>query len=170
MAESNFNDLISSTLYMSEHEERPYSGTEEQMEGGLQEPAEARAEEGIGAMHETGLASEEEQRETLAEKMPEQEEEEEEEKAKRTQKKKKKTPKSKRKEQEYSITDIGKQIEKQTNYLARLEQILQPLRKLVKSSDVQSKLVKDINASVKQMERQIIQIQKAIRKGKTKKR
>jgi signal recognition particle GTPase len=139
------------------------------MEGGLQEPAEARAEEGMGAMHETGLASEEEQRERLAEKMPEHEGEEEEEKAKRT-RKKKKTPKSKRKEQEYSITDIGKQIEKQTNYLARLEQILQPLRKLVKSSDVQSKLVKDINASVKQMERQIIQIRKAIQKGKTRKK
>ena len=154
---------------MSEHEERPYSGIEEQMEGGLQEPAEARVEEGMGAMHETGLASEEEQRERLAEKMPEHEEEEEEVKAKRTQKKKK-TPKSKRKEQEYSITDIGKQIEKQTNYLARLEQILQPLRKLAKSSDVQSKLVKDINASVKQMERQIIQIQKAIQKGKTRKK
>lgn len=154
---------------MSEHEERPNSGIEEQMEGGLQEPAEARAEEGMGAMHETGLASEEEQRERLAEKMPEHEGEEEEEKAKRT-RKKKKTPKSKRKEQEYSITDIGKQIEKQTNYLARLEQILQPLRKLVKSSDVQSKLVKDINASVKQMERQIIQIQKAIQKGKTRKK
>ena len=154
---------------MSEHEERPYSGIEEQMEGGLQEPAEARAEEGMGAMHETGLASEEEQRERLAEKMPQHEEEVEEEKAKRT-RKKKKTPKSKRKEQEYSITDIGKQIEKQTNYLARLEQILQPLRKLAKSSDVQSKLVKDINASVKQMERQIIQIQKAIQKGKPRKK
>jgi GTP cyclohydrolase III len=152
---------------MSEHEERPYSGIEEQMEGGLQEPAEARAEEGTGAMHETGSASEEEQRETLAEKMPEHEEEEQ--TVKRTQKKKK-APKSKRKEQEYSITDIGKQIEKQTNYLARLEQILQPLRKLAKSSDVQSKLVKDINASVKQMERQIIQIQKAIQKGKTRKK
>jgi signal recognition particle GTPase len=158
---------------MSEHEERPYSGIEEQVEGGLQEPAEASADEGMGAMHETGLASEEEQRERLAEKMPEheaeEEEEEEKENAKRTQKKKK-TPKSKRKEQEYSITDIGKQIEKQTNYLARLEQILQPLRKLVKSSDVQSKLVKDINASVKQMERQIIQIQKSIQKGKTRKK
>jgi hypothetical protein len=152
---------------MSEHEERPYSGIEEQMEGGLQEPAEARAEEGTGAMHETGSASEEEQRETLTEKMPEHEEEEQ--TVKRTQKKKK-APKSKRKEQEYSITDIGKQIEKQTNYLARLEQILQPLRKLAKSSDVQSKLVKDINASVKQMERQIIQIQKAIQKGKTRKK
>ena len=152
---------------MSEHEERPYSGIEEQMEGGLQEPAEARAEEGTGAMHETGSASEEEQRETLTEKMPEHEEEEQ--TVKRTQKKKK-ALKSKRKEQEYSITDIGKQIEKQTNYLARLEQILQPLRKLAKSSDVQSKLVKDINASVKQMERQIIQIQKAIQKGKTRKK
>src|SRR5713226_1277738 len=153
---------------MLEHEERPYSGIEEQIEEGLQEPAEARAEEGMGAMHETGSAAEE-QRETLAKKMPEQEEEEEEEKVKRTQKKKK-APKSKRKEPEYSITDIGKQIEKQTNYLARLEQILQPLRKLAKSSDVQSKLVKDINASVKQMERQIIQIQKAIQKGKTRKK
>jgi signal recognition particle GTPase len=154
---------------MTEHEERPYSGIEEQMEKGLQEPAEARAEEGMGAMHETGSAAEEEQRETLAEKMPEQEEVEEEQKVKRTQKKKK-APKSRRKEQEYSITDIGKQIEKQTNYLARLEQILQPLRKLAKSSDVQSKLVKDINASVKQMERQIIQIQKGIQKGKTRKK
>ncbi len=153
---------------MLEHEERPYSGIEEQIEEGLQEPAEARAEEGMGAMHETGSAAEE-QRETLAKKMPEQEEEEEEEKVKRIQKKKK-APKSKRKEKEYSMTDIGKQIEKQTNYLARLEQILQPLRKLAKSSDVQSKLVKDINASVKQMERQIIQIQKAIQKGKTRKK
>ena len=120
-------------------------------------------------VHETGLASGEEQRETLAEKMPEHEEEEEEEKVKSTQKKKK-ASKSKRKEQEYSIPDIGKQIEKQTNYLARLEQILQPLRKLAKSSEVQSKLVKDINASVKQMERQIIQIQKAIQKGKARKK
>jgi hypothetical protein len=151
---------------MLEHEERPYSGIEEQMEEGLQEPAEARAEEGMGAMHETGSAADEEQRETLAKKMPEQEEKE---KVKPIQKKKK-APKSKRKEQEYSITDIGKQLEKQTNYLARLEQILQPLRKLAKSSDVQSKLVKDINASVKQMERQIIQIQKAIQKGKTRKK
>jgi len=151
---------------MSEHEERRYSGIEEQMEKGLQEPAEARAEEGMGAMHETGSAADEEQRETLAKKMPEQEEKE---KVKPIQKKKK-APKSKRKEQEYSITDIGKQLEKQTNYLARLKQILQPLRKLAKSSDVQSKLVKDINASVKQMERQIIQIQKAIQKGKTRKK
>jgi hypothetical protein len=75
--------------------------------------------------------------------MPKQEEEEEEEMVKRTQKKKK-APKSKRKEQEYGVIDIGKQLEKQTNYLARLEQILQPLRKLAKSSEVQSKLVSEL--------------------------
>jgi hypothetical protein len=153
---------------MSEHEERPYSGIEAQTEGGLQEPGEARADQGMEAMHETGSTAEE-QRETLTEKMPEGEEEEEEEKLKRHQKKKK-APKSKRKEQQYSITDIRKQIEKQTNNLTRLENILQPLRKLAKSSDVQSKLVKDINASVRQMEKQIIQIQKAIQKGKIRKK
>jgi hypothetical protein len=48
------------------------------MEEGLQEPAGARAEEGMGAMHETGSTAED-QREILAEKMPKQEEDEEEE-------------------------------------------------------------------------------------------
>ncbi|HET7149027.1 MAG TPA: hypothetical protein VFI73_11065 [Candidatus Nitrosopolaris sp.] len=150
---------------MSEHEERPYSGAEERKDEGFREPA----EEVMGEMHETGLAAQEEERETFAEKMPQQEEEVEKKKVKRPQKKKK-AIKSKRKVQEYSITDIGKQLEKQTDYLAKLEQILQPLRKLAKSSVVQSKLVKDVNASVKQMERQIIQIQKTIQKGKAKKK
>ncbi len=51
---------------------------DQQMEVGLQEPAGARAEEGMGAMHETGSTAED-QREILAEKMPNQEEDEEEE-------------------------------------------------------------------------------------------
>jgi hypothetical protein len=47
-----------------------------------------------------------------------------------------------------------------------LEQELQPLRKLAKSADMQSKLTKDINNSVKQLGKQIVQIQKAIQKDK----
>jgi hypothetical protein len=92
--------------------------------------------------------------------MPEREEEEE----RRPRRKKK--AKSRKKEQEYSLTNIGKQLEKQTNYLARLEQVLQTLRMIVESSGVQSKLVKDINTSVTQMERQIVQIKKSHSKGK----
>ena len=53
--------------------------------------------------------------------------------------------------------------------LAR-EQVLQPLRRLATSLDVQSKMIKGINASVKQLQRQIIQIQKTIQKGKTRRK
>ena len=144
-----------------------YSGLEEQKIGGLDESAvQGGAVEAPGAMRETGSAAEEEEdeeRETHVERMPEHEEEKE----RRPRRKKK--AKSRKKEQEYSLTNIGKQLKKQTNYLARLEQVLQPLRKLAKSSEVQSKLVKDINTSVKQMERQIVQVRKGIQKGKTKK-
>jgi len=153
---------------MSEPEERPYAGVqEEQNEEVIQERAEAKVEQ--EAMGEEVIRSkEEEEQETVAkEKVSEQEEEE---KVKVTQTQKKKMAPKSRIKVEKSITGISKQLEKQTNYLARLEQVLQPLRKLGKTFDVQSKIVKEINTSVKQLERQIIQIQKAIQKGKTRKK
>ena len=152
---------------MSEPEERPYAGVqEEQNEEVIQEGAEAKVEQ--EAMGEEAIRSKEEEQETVAkEKVSEQEEEE---KVKVTQTQKKKMAPKSRIKVEKSITGISKQLEKQTNYLARLEQVLQPLRKLGKTFDVQSKIVKEINTSVKQLERQIIQIQKAIQKGKTRKK
>jgi len=143
---------------MSEHE-TPYSGIEEQTG---QEPysriEEIGEEEDKKVMQENSSAAEETQT-PLEEKIPEHHEEKE--KVKRT--RKKKVPKS-------SANNIGKQLEKQTAYLAKLEQVLQPLQKLAKRSDEQLKLIKNINASVKQTERQIIQIQKAIKKGKARKK
>src|SRR5437667_6839710 len=156
---------------MAENEEKPYASVqEEQNEEVIQEGAEAKVEQ--EAMGEEAIRSKEEEEaeeETVAkEKVSEQEEEE---KVKVTQTQKKKmAPKSRIKDEKSSITGISKQLEKQTNYLARLEQVLQPLRKLGKTFDVQSKIVKEINTSVKQLERQIIQIQKAIQKGKTRKK
>ena len=154
---------------MSEPEERPYAGVqEEQNEEVIQEGAEAKVEQ--EAMGEEAIRSkeEEEEQETVAKEKVSEQEEEEKVKVTKTQKKKM-APKSRIKV-EKSITGISKQLEKQTNYLARLEQVLQPLRKLGKTFDVQSKIVKEINTSVKQLERQIIQIQKAIQKGKTRKK
>jgi len=153
---------------MSEPEERPYAGVqEEQNEEVIQEGAEAKVEQ--EAMGEEAIRSkEEEEQETVAKEKVSEQEEEEKVKVTHTQKKKM-APKSRIKV-EKSITGISKQLEKQTNYLARLEQVLQPLRKLGKTFDVQSKIVKEINTSVKQLERQIIQIQKAIQKGKTRKK
>ena len=153
---------------MSEPEERPYAGVQDQNEEVIQEGAEAKVEQ--EAMGEEAIRSkeEEEEQETVAkEKVSEQEEEE---KVKVTQTQKKKMAPKSRIKVEKSITGISKQLEKQTNYLARLEQVLQPLRKLGKTFDVQSKIVKEINTSVKQLERQIIQIQKAIQKRKTRKK
>jgi hypothetical protein len=151
------------TQNMSEPEERPYGGVqEEQNEEVIQEGAEARVEErgkGVEAIRST---AEEEEQETIAKKKIRKQEEKE--KVKKP--KKKKAPKSKRKEGKFDIAGISKQIEKQSNYLARLEQVLQPLRKLAKDLDVQSKVVKEINTSVRQLQRQLMQIQKAIQKGK----
>ena len=152
---------------MSEPEERPYAGVqEEQNEEVIQEGAEAKVEQ--EAMEAEAIRSKEEEQETVAKEKVSEQEEEEKVKVTKTQKKKM-APKSRIKD-EKSITGISKQLEKQTNYLARLEQVLQPLRKLGKTFDVQSKIVKEINTSVKQLERQIIQIQKAIQKGKTRKK
>ncbi|HXX97001.1 MAG TPA: hypothetical protein VEL11_07800 [Candidatus Bathyarchaeia archaeon] len=135
---------------MSEHE-TPYSGIEE-----IGEKKDERViQENSSAAEETQTPPEE--------KIPEHHEEKE--KVKRT--RKKKVPKSR---QEHSTNNIGKQLEKQTAYLAKLEQVLQPLQKLAKRSDEQLKLIKNINASVRQTERQIIQIQKAIKKGKARKK
>jgi hypothetical protein len=144
---------------MSEHGTH-YSGIEEQTG---QEPysliEELGDEEDKKVIQENSSEAEETQT-PLEEKIHE-----EKEKVKRT--RKKKVPKSR---QEYSANNIRKLLEKQTAYLAKLEQVLQPLEKLAKRSDEQLKLIKNITASVKQTERQVIQIQKAIKKGKARKK
>ena len=143
---------------MSEHE-TPYLGigdqTGQEPYSGIEDMGQ---EEDKRVMEENSSAAEERQT-PLEEKTPDNRGEEKE-KLKRT---KKKVPKSR---QEYNANNIGKQLEKQTAYLAKLEQVLQPLQKLSKRSDEQLRLIKNINVSVKQMERQIIQIQKTIKKGK----
>ena len=144
---------------MSEHETH-YSGIEEQTG---QEPysriEELGDEEDKRVIQENSSEAEETQT-PLEEKIHEDKE-----KVKRT--RKKKVPKSR---QEYSANNIRKLLEKQTAYLVKLEKVLQPLEKLAKRSDEQLKLIKNITASVKQTERQVIQIQKAIKKGKARKK
>ncbi len=147
---------------MSEHE-KPYSGIEEQTGqepySGIEEIGE---EEEKGAMQENSSAAEETQR-PPEETIPEHHERKERVKGTR----KKKVPKAR---QEFSANNIGKLLEKQTAYLVKLEQVLQPLQKLAKKSDEQLKLIKNINTSVKLTERQIIHIQKAINKEKARKK
>jgi hypothetical protein len=84
--------------------------------------------------------------------------------------KEKKTPDSRRKQEESGITGLGKQLEKQLNYLERLEQVIQSIRRLASRLDGQLEMVKEIASSVKQLQRQIIQVQKTIQKEKTRRK
>ena len=149
---------------MSEPGERSYEGVqEEKNEEIIQEGVEARVEEETAAAE--ALTAIPGKQETIAKEKDSEQQEKARERVKRP--KKNKASKSRRKDKDFDITAIAKHLEIQTNHLAKLEKALQPLRKLAISLDTQSKMVKEINASVKQLQRQIIQVQKTIQKGKT---
>jgi hypothetical protein len=141
---------------------------EEQNEGIIQEGVEAKIEQeimGAEADGSTAREAEEEEEEITAK---EQEEPEKQKRVSKTQKKKM-APKSKIKEEKLNVTGLSKQLEKQTNYLIKLEKALQPLGKLAKSSDATFRVIKEISTSVGQLEKQILQIQKIIKREKARK-
>src|SRR5437867_972722 len=106
---------------------------EKQNEGIIQEGVEAKTEQEIMGAEADGStvreAGEEEEEMTTKEQV-----EPEKQRIAQTQKKKM-APKSKIKGEKLNVTGISKQLEKQTNYLIKLEKVLQPLGKLAKSSD-----------------------------------
>jgi len=167
---------------MSE-EDRSYSGVdeeeEEEEEAGLK--LDKEAVESTVPNEQVSLEEQEEDEEEeptteaiIEEEVDEEEELDEEEepkpKLKRGQRRKKAKSRAREPESSLNLKNVEKQLEKQAEYLTKLESELQPLRRLAKSSDMHSKLIKDINNSVKQMGKQIVQIQKVIQKGKGKKK
>jgi|GraSoiStandDraft_57_1057295.scaffolds.fasta_scaffold676579_1 hypothetical protein len=71
-----------------------------------------------------------------------------------------KKPKSK---EDKNFAKVSGQLEKQTGQLAMLGAIFQ---RHLKNADIQSRMLKEINTSVKQLQRQLAQIQKAVEKIK----
>jgi hypothetical protein len=69
-------------------------------------------------------------------------------------------PKSK---EDNNFAKVSRQLEKQTGQLAMLGAISQ---RHLKNADIQSRMLKEINTSVKQLQRQLAQIQKAVEKIK----
>ena len=154
-------------LKLSEPEERSYEGVQEEKkdEKIIQEGVDARVEEETAAAE--ALTPIPGKQETITKEKDSEQQEKAKERIKRPAKNK---AKSRRKDKEFDITSIAKHLEIQTNHLAKLEKSLQPLRKLAIGLNTQSKMIKGINASVKQLQRQIIQIQKTIQKGKTRRK
>ncbi len=153
----------------SDIEEEKIEGFESDQEAG--ERVDSTEEASLEEMEEEDEDDEEEESTpegVIGEEIEEEEEEEieiEEESQPKVRRGKKK---AKAKESKQSVTNVEKQLEKQATYLTKLEQELQPLRRLTKVSDSHSKLIKEINTSVKQIGRQIVQIQKGIQKQKGK--
>jgi len=141
---------------------------EEQDQGIIQEGVEAKTEQEIMGAEADGSTAREvyEEEEEITAK-----EQEEPEKQKRVAKtrKKKMVPKFRIKEEKLNVTGLSKQLEKQTNYLIKLEKTLQPLVKLAKSSDATLRVIKEISNSVRQLEKQLLQLQKIIKREKTRK-
>src|SRR5919109_2259497 len=63
-----------------------------------------------------------------------------------------------------SMSDVSKQLEKQTIQINKVSQVVQGLQKQTKSAQRQSELISQIRSQVNQIQRQITQVQKSIQK------
>jgi hypothetical protein len=64
---------------------------------------------------------------------------------------------------------LSKQLENQTKQLSRMGSIIvEQLPKYLKNADTQSRIIKQINSSMNQLQRQIGKIQKSVQKKKSK--
>jgi hypothetical protein len=139
-----------------QEEKRGEEGKELQADDELKQRVVARQEEkGKG---ELSLVSEEEGEDTDSKLLASQQQ------RKRIKKNGKKGPISKQKEQQPTVYDLSKQLENHAKQLSRMGNIIQQLPKYLKNADTQSRIIKQINSSMNQLQRQIGKIQKSVQK------
>ena len=85
---------------------------------------------------------------------------------KRTPKKDATSATSKQKEQQPNLYNLSKQLESHTRQLSRIGSIVEQLPRYLKNANTQSKMIKQINSSINQLQKQVVKIQK--RKSKQK--
>jgi hypothetical protein len=72
--------------------------------------------------------------------------------------------KSSKQKEEPNLYNLSKQLENHTKQLSRIESIVDQLPKYLKNANTQSKIIKQINSSMNQLQKQIGQIQKSLQK------
>jgi hypothetical protein len=80
--------------------------------------------------------------------------------------KKAKSAKQKEEEQQPTLVNLSNELKKYTRHLSNIEGIVQPLPKYLKNADKQSKMIKELYTSVKQLQRYMGQIQKNMQRKK----
>jgi hypothetical protein len=148
---------------IAESKEKPQEEKETGEE--IQQSIEARGEEGGGEEEEGGGEEEEGGGRTAEELLPV---ERKEVPLLLEKKSKAKVKPHTKKKGESDLTTISKQLEKQGNLLAKIEKILspQPLQKHLKNADKQLEMLKGLQIAMKQLQKQMVQIQKAIQTKK----
>ena len=81
-------------------------------------------------------------------------------------KKKAKSTKQKEEDRQPTLVNLSNELKKYTKHLSNIEGIVQPLPKYLKNADKQSKMIKELYTSVKQLQRHMGQIQKNIQRKK----
>jgi hypothetical protein len=71
---------------------------------------------------------------------------------------------SKQKEQQPNLYNLSKQLENHTRQLSRIGSIVEQLPRYLKNVDAQSRMVKQINYSMNQLQKQVVRIQKSVQK------
>jgi hypothetical protein len=80
--------------------------------------------------------------------------------------KKAKSAKQKEEEQQPTLVNLSNELKKHTKHLSKIEVIVKPLPKYLKNADKQSKMIKELYTSVKQLQRYMGQIQNTIQRKK----
>ena len=75
---------------------------------------------------------------------------------------KKQSAKQKEEEQQPTLVNLSNELKKHTKHLSKIEAIVQPLPKYLKNADKQSKMIKELYTSIKQLQRYMGQIQKTM--------
>ena len=71
---------------------------------------------------------------------------------------------SKQREQQPNLYNLSKQLESHTRQLSRIGSIVEQLPKYLKNADTQSKIIRQINSSMNQLQKQVDRIQKSVQK------
>src|SRR5919202_5819100 len=68
------------------------------------------------------------------------------------------------KEQQPNLYHLSKQLENHTRQLSRIGTIVEQLPRYLKNVDAQSRMIKQINSSMNQLQKQVVRIQKSVQK------
>ena len=146
-----------------EQKDEQVRGEELQLDDELKQRVIARQEEKVKGELSAPATQENEDKEELTDSELVATQQQQQERRKRTRKNATSLT-SKQKEQQPNLYHLSKQLENHTRQLSRIGTIVEQLPRYLKNVDAQSRMIKQINSSINQLQKQIVRIQKSVQK------